>query len=362
LRRIDPLESRRLLIRGTNWVGDAVMSVPALKLIRKIFPNAHISLLVRPWVKDIYSGVDFVDAVLEVDKEHVHRGMRGIRLLAAELRNMRFDTAILLQNAFEAAYLAWAAGIPIRLGYSRDSRRLFLTHPARRAPELQNLHQAYYYLGILWAAGLTSVPPWKDPECRPSLRIPVRATDRSKAVQILRDHGIAPGERIVGLNPGAYYGGAKRWLSERYAQVAEALIEKSGIRIVLLGSAQERLISDEIAGNMKYKPTVLAGRTSLGELMGLIEQCTLLITNDSGPMHIAAALDTPQIAIFGSTSDMATGPLSRVARVLREPVDCSPCFLRECPIDLRCMKAVTVDCVLREAEAQLRQSERVFEP
>ena len=282
MKPIEPEKAGRILIRGTNWIGDAVMSIPAMREIRRIFPKSHISLLVRPWVKDVYSVVEFVDEVLEYDREGVHRGVGGLRRIAATLRRKKFDMAILLQNAFEAAWLAWLAGIPVRLGYARDARAFLLTHACRIDPRVRSVHQAYYYLGILSAAGLIDIAPWEHPEFPLRIQIGVRPGDVESAKDMLRAQGIGAGQVVIGLNPGAYYGGAKRWLSDRYADVADALARKHGARIVIFGAAGERRIADEIAQRMKSAPVVLSGQTTLGQLMGLLKECRLLITNDSG--------------------------------------------------------------------------------
>jgi heptosyltransferase II len=355
MREISPGNIRRLLVRSTNWVGDAVMSVPALRQIRRLFDQAHITLLVRPWVRDVYSGCGFANEILVFDKEKEHKGWGGLHRLASDLKRREFDAAILLQNAFEAAFLTWHARIPLRIGYARDGRGLLLTHACRIDPELKQEHQAYYYLGILAAAGL--IDSWKN--CGPlDIRLSVSPEHRTGARSLLKNSGVSEGETLVGLNPGAYYGGAKRWLTDRYAAVADALAADQHSRIVIFGAANERRIADEIAAAMRHEPVVLAGQTTLGDLMGLLSECSLLITNDSGTMHLGAALDVPQIAIFGSTSATATGPLSPEAEVIQHPVDCSPCFLRECPIDFRCMKAVTVPEVLEAAKRKLRSRAR----
>lgn len=348
MKPIEPAAIRRLLVRGTNWVGDAVMSVPALKEIRRIFPRARISLLVRPWVRDVYSAADFVDELLDYDKSAAHRGWAGNRRLITELKRGEFDLALLLQNAFDAAWLAWRARIPLRAGYARDARSFLLTHAVPIAPEIRKVHQGFYYLGILSGLGLIEPKVWERGEGLP-VSLPVRDSDRESARRLLLQNGIGTGETIIGLNPGAFYGSAKRWLSDRYASVADSLAVKYGARIIVLGASSDRPVAGEIVAMMRCRPVLLAGETTLGQLMGILGECSLLITNDSGSMHLAAALDVPQVAIFGSSSDIATGPLSARASVVKHPVDCSPCFLRECPIDFRCMKGVSTDDVLAEA-------------
>ena len=343
----------KVLIRGTNWVGDAVISIPAMREIRRIFPKAHISLLVRPWVREIYSAVEFVDEILDYDKSGTHKGFAGFQRLVSDLRQRRFDLAILLQNAFEAALLAWCARIPRRVGYARDGRSLLLTDACRIDPAVRRVHQAYYYLGILSGMGWLQERLWERDDFALSTTVGVLEADADTAREMLRTAGIQKGETVIGLNPGAYYGAAKRWFPDRYAAVADSLATRHGARIVIFGSSSDLAVAKEVAAAMGHAAVVLAGRTTLGQLMGLIKECRLLITNDSGPMHLAAALDVPQLAIFGSTSEIATGPLSRKAVVLKHQVECSPCFLRECPTDFRCMKEISAKQVLEEAERLL---------
>jgi heptosyltransferase II len=349
VKRPDISAARKILIRGTNWVGDAVISVPAMREIRRLAPQAHISLLVRPWVREIYSAVDFIDEILEYDKEGIHHGWRGFGKLVADLKNRRFDMAILLQNAFEAALLAWCARIPERVGYARDGRGFLLTGACRIDPGVRRVHQAYYYIDILSRMGWLEERLWERKDYPLSIRVSVRREDTEAAEEMLRASGIGEQETVLGVNPGAFYGPAKRWFPDRYAAVADNLQDEFGVRTIIFGSPGDLPVAKEVAANMKKPPVLLTGRTSLGQLMALIRRCRLLITNDSGPMHLAAALDVPQLAIFGSTSEVATGPLSREAVVIKQQVDCNPCFLRECPTDFRCMKGIPAERVLEEA-------------
>jgi heptosyltransferase-2 len=357
VKQLSPERIEKLLVRGTNWVGDAVMSIPTLRAIRRQFRNAHISLLVRPWVQDVYASAEFVDEILLYDKNGRHKGWKGMRRLAGELRARRFDLAILLQNAMEAALIAFLARIPLRLGYARDGRSILLTHAIRIDPEVRKVHQAYYYLGILSGVGLLGQHLWERNSYRlESIAMGVRESDSTAARAMLEAQGIARNDVVVGINPGATYGGAKRWPAERFAAVADALACEFSARIVIFGAPSDADIAQKVAAMMVRAPVVLAGRTSLGQLMGLIKECHLFITNDSGPMHLAAALGVPQLAIFGSTSEVATGPLSERAQVIKHQVDCNPCFLRECPIDFRCMLGIAVEDVLTAARALLSRN------
>jgi len=354
VKNLDPDRIRKIVVRGTNWVGDAVMSVPALREIRRVFCRSHITLVVKPWVRDVYSSVDFVDEVLPFDTAGAHRGAIGRLRIARELRNRQFDLAILLQNAFDAALIAWLSGIPRRLGYARDGRSLLLTHRCRVDPEVRRRHQVYYYLDLLSGCGLLPPRLWHQEEYVPSIAIGVDPHHREAARVLLGESGKAETEELIGLNPGAAYGPAKRWLTERYAAVADHFASKYGFRVAIFGAAGEVRIAEEIAGLMKSRPLILAGRTTLGQLMALIKECRLLITNDSGPMHLAAALQVAQVAIFGSTSETATGPLDPRSRVVKSQAECSPCFLRKCPIDFRCMTGIQVDQVIETAERVLQ--------
>jgi heptosyltransferase-2 len=356
---VKPIETsavRKILIRGVNWVGDAVLSIPAMRAVRRLFPEAHITLLATPWVSPVYSEVEYLDEILEYEKNGIHKGWAGLGRLAADLKQRRFDMAILLQNAFEAALLTWRARIPLRIGYARDGRSLLLTHPCKIDSGVRQVHQVYYYLGILSGLGLIAPKPWEQSELPTSTSIGIRKADRNAAISMLRANGIQEGDVVVSINPGAFYGEAKRWLPDRYAAVADALANRHGARIIILGAPNDMETVRTVAANMSSHPVILAGQTTLGQLMGLLKESDLLITNDSGPMHLAAALDVPQLAIFGSTSEVATGPLSNNATVIKHPVDCNPCFLRKCPTDFHCMKEIAVAQVLEAADRILEKN------
>lgn len=319
------LNFSNILVRATNWVGDAVMSLPALRAIRERFPQAKLSILAKPWVADLYRREPFFDEIILYDGRSPWRTGR-------QLRARRFDCAILLQNAFEAAWIAWLARIPVRIGYKRDGRQLLLT----RAVDVPNRgeiprHERFYYLELLRRAGLIE----SLPEC--------------EAIRLHRD--VNPnGARMIGVSPGAAYGTAKRWLPERFAEAAAALATERGASIALFGSKSERELCEQVAQLLTgHRVTNHAGETPLAEFIDLASSCELFLTNDSGAMHIASALGVPTVAIFGATDDTATGPTGPKAHVVRQPVECSPCLRRECPIDHRCMTGVSADRVVKEA-------------
>jgi heptosyltransferase-2 len=318
------VEYANILIRATNWVGDAVMCLPALRVIRDRFPKARIAVLAKPWVADLYRRESFADEVIQYDQSRW--------ATARILRPRKFDCAILLQNAFEAALIVWLARIPVRIGYNRDGRRLLLTRPVAvpKSGEIPR-HERFYYLELLRRAGIVDSLP-------PSDAIRLDAGDRTRA------------RKIIGVSPGAAYGNAKQWLPERFAEAAARLAEARGAEVALFGSSGERELCDQVARLLNgHRVTNYAGRTTLGEFIDLASHCELFLTNDSGAMHIASALGVPTVAIFGATDDVATGPTGPLARVVRERVDCSPCLLRECPIDHRCMTRVSAERVAVEA-------------
>jgi heptosyltransferase-2 len=334
----------KLLVRTTNWLGDAVMSIPALREIRGAFPGWEITLLARPWVADLYAREDFCDHIVRYENNGLHHGLSGKWKLAAQLRQTRFDCAVLLQNAFEAALLALLARIPRRIGYARDARGPLLTQavpvPAKgRLPP----HERFYYLELLRGAGLID----KLPDC-PDIRLSGAGRATESGWEEWRRRKLTA-KRWVGVSPGAAYGGAKRWLPERFAEAASALASELDAGIAIFGSNAEAELCGRIAQRVGPRAHNIAGTTSLAEFIDLAATCTVYLTNDSGPMHVAAALGVPTVAVFGATDHIATGPVSKRARVVREPVDCSPCFLRECPIDHRCMERVPSSKVIDEA-------------
>jgi heptosyltransferase-2 len=360
---LNPKRIRNLLIRGTNWVGDSVLSLPALKRARQVFPQAHISLLVLPWVSGIYDECTAVDEVVTYDRAATHRGLRGRIRLVRWLRQRRFDAAILFQNAFEAALLAALAGIPIRAGYDRDGRGWLLSHRISVDQRVSRLHQTYYYLDLMdqllecervalsTAAQRASTDPAPG---MPDISLQVSHSRKQLAKATMQARGVDFRANVVGVNPGASYGSAKRWLSDRYASLLDELIEHDEAAVVIFGSANEIAIAQSIQSTMRHPPVILSGRTRLAELIAMIACCNLFITNDSGPMHLAAALRVPTLAIFGPTDAIATGPMSPSAVVLNKSVECSPCLLRECPIDHRCMTQISVEEVYQQATRMLR--------
>ena len=327
-------------MRATNWVGDAVMSIPALRALRGRFPDAEIFILARPWVADLYRREPFCNRLIAFTA----RGLASKWRAARELRPLGFDCAILFQNAFEAAAIAFVAGIPERIGYARDGRSPLLTCavPTPRAHEIPR-HERYYYLELLHRARILDKVPDSD-----LIRLDGATAAREAGVQRFRQAAL--GDIVIGVSPGAAYGSAKRWLPERFAEAANRVARELGASVAVFGSKDERELCASVTAAVAAPSRNFAGETSLAEFIELAAACRVYLTNDSGAMHIASALGVPTIAVFGATDDAATGPTGPLARVVREPVECSPCLKRECPIDHRCMTRVEA---ARVAEAAL---------
>ena len=331
---------RRILVRVPNWIGDAVMCEPALAALHEIFPEVPITVLAKPAIAELLDGHPAVHATVVYDAQGRHAGLSGRWHLARRLRRDRFDLAVLFQNAFEAALITWLAGIRRRWGYATDGRSVLLSHPIRVPDRAESVHQVRYYTEMLRRLGVSNPPG--------SPRLYLKPFEEQQVADRLSAAGVESREFILGLNPGSVYGGAKRWLPDRFAEAADRLIEDVGRErgwVVIVGGRGEEALGREIAARMKSRTLVWSGQTSIRELMALSKRSHLFLTNDTGPMHIASAFGVPTVAIFGSTDWRTTTPYGSNYETVRHPVDCAPCMLRECPIDHRCMTGVTVEMV-----------------
>jgi heptosyltransferase II len=333
----------KVLVRATNWLGDAVISLPAIRIIRQRFPAAKIAVLARPWVADLYAREESIDQVIIYPAQN---GWWAKRAFAVRLRSESFDCAVLLPNAFDAALIAWLARIPERIGYKRDARGFLLTRavPAPEPGEIPR-HQRFYYLELLRRAGLIERFPQAD-------AILLGGLEAAREAGLLRLSALVGVSPVIGVSPGAANGSAKRWPPERFGQAAAAAARSTGSAVLIFGSTSERALCEtvaECARALGAKARNLAGETTLGEFIDLAAACRLFLTNDSGAMHITSALAVPTVAVFGATDDSATGPAGPLSRVVRAHAECSPCLLRKCPIDHRCMTRVTADRVAAEA-------------
>jgi heptosyltransferase-2 len=331
----------KILIRATNWVGDAIMALPAIRAVGKRFPDAEIAIVARLYVADIYRDQEICNQLIVYDPSGSHSGVSGRERLAEKLRAQKFDVALLLQNAFDAAWLAWRANIPERIGYARDGRSLLLTKavPVPKQEEIP-AHERFYYMELLRRAG------WID-----SLRdesfidLSVPEEKRRRADEFLCKSGVRQGVRRIAIGAGASYGSAKCWLPSRFAEAANRLQSEADADVILFGPSAEASVSKAISAEMRQPPIDLAGKTAIADLPALLSQCHLFIGNDSGAMHVAAAVGLPIVAVFGPTDPFGTAPVTPHFTIVQQKPYCSPCFLRRCPTDHRCMTAITAEMV-----------------
>lgn len=343
----------KVLIRATNWVGDAIMALPALRAVRKRFSDAEIAIVARPYVGDIYRDQGICDQLVPYDPKGLHSGWAGRERLAREIRTQKFDVALLLQNAFDAAWLAWRAKIPERIGYARDARSFLLTK-ALSVPKPGEIpaHEKFYYLELLHRAGwLESVLDEKF------IGLQVSDDKRKAADEFLHKSGARAAARRIAIGAGASYGSAKCWPPSRFAEVTNRLQSESDADVILFGTAGEAGVSAAIAAELRRPPIDLTGKTAIAELPALLSQCHIFIGNDSGAMHVAAAVGLPIVAVFGPTDPLGTAPVTPRCNIVQQRPYCSPCFLRRCPTDHRCMTAVTAEMVEAAAKPWLSSTQ-----
>jgi heptosyltransferase II len=320
----------RIVIRSTNWLGDAVMTIPAVRAFKRGRPDAHVAVLTPAKLADLWKSVDDVDEVISIE------GGEGVFAAASKLRG-KFDVAVVLPNSLRTAVEVWLAGIPRRVGYSGHYRRWLLNQVFRqkkkkKAHADRPKHQVFHYLTLAEYCG----------------------ADITNALESKAAPGSLSG-RVprLGVVPGAEYGPAKRWLPERFAEVMRRIHEDMQAEWRMFGVAKDREVADSILTQAGVPCIDRVGKTTLQELISELRQCDLLLTNDTGTMHLAASLGVPVVAIFGSTEPELTGPLGSGHIVLRKKVECAPCFLRECPIDFRCMKRIEVSEVVEAIRSRI---------
>ena len=326
----------RILIRSSNWLGDAVMSVPAVRAIKNGRPDAHVTIAAPAKIAPVWKLVPEVDAILPLASNSLLAAVRSIR------ERPRFDVAILFPNSLRAALEALLSGVRRRVGYRGHSRSWLLNQVMREQPPPRRLeHQSARYLRIAQICGAGNGQ-------QPTANIQIAASNQPSA---MNDQPLK-----IGLCPGAEYGPAKRWLSERFADAAVRVAAQAPVQWVLFGTPKDAEIGEQIAAGLGDSCVNRIGQTTLDQLILALRECRLLLTNDTGTMHLASLLGVPVVAIFGSTEPGLTGPLGDHHVVLRHHVECSPCFLRKCPIDFRCMKAVAVPEVVDAVLSILRRS------
>lgn len=338
---------KKILVRAPNWIGDAVMSLPALSALKALYPASEISVAAKTRVAPVYFNNPDVSAVIEYDDTGRHKGFMGRFKLASEIKEKGFDAAVLFQNAFDAAFLSFIAGIPARVGYARDFRTRLLTMPVEVTPEIKKRHQVYYYLNIVVAMGGKA----------PAMAVPaiyLTAEEQEWARGFLKENGLE-GRILVGAAPGASYGPAKRWAPESFAAALSRLSQVYGAVPLIFGSSIDKDSCAAVSSLLKARHMMdLCGRLTLRQFMALVALMKVFITNDSGPMHLSAAAGVATVAIFGSTDPALTGPVGERASVVIKKVECAPCFDRTCRYGhYKCLSGVSAAEVIDAAGAYI---------
>ncbi|MBN2244996.1 MAG: lipopolysaccharide heptosyltransferase II [Candidatus Aminicenantes bacterium] len=332
-----------IIIRAPNWIGDAVMTLPALDSFHLNFPDSHIWIAAKGWVKELFLNLDYIEGTISVPDSV---SLKNLLSSAASIKKYNFDTGLLFSNSFSSAFLFFAARIPNRWGYAKDGRKFLLTRTPSAIANKSRSHHVYYYLDLLKGLGLNTLSP--------ELNFPVPANVVLKAKNLLQASGVNLDHPIIVFNPGAAYGPSKQWPAFLFAQLGSMLQKALSAEIIIVGARSELEIGESIENQMQNKPYLLIGKTNLMELAGILKTATLVISNDSGPMHLANAVHTPVVALFGPTNPQVTGPLQPPSVVIKKEVPCWPCKYRECPLDHRCMLEITPEEVFNTCQEILK--------
>lgn len=342
------LHPKNILIRMPNWLGDVVMATPVLEDLRHFWPDAKITTMCQSNVAPLLVNNPFIDEIFSYKKPSgwIHR--QSHVTLIEQLKRGNYDLGLLLTNSFSSAWWFWKGNVENRIGYGGNLRNLLLNQSIPFPADKEKQHLVITYKELLTPLGipLSNTPP----------KLYLSPQEKQSAKELLKTHRIDPEkDLVIGINPGAAYGSAKCWPPDRFRKLTQQLLEKPNIRLLYFGDQSGAPVVNEICEGMPESVVNLAGKTSLRELIALIDCCALFLTNDSGPMHIAAALGTRLVALFGSTSDVKTGPYL-TGKVIHKHVECSPCYKRVCPIDFRCMKRIEVDEVYNALQNLLNEA------
>ena len=335
---LSQFKPQNIIVRMPNWVGDMVMATPILSDLRKAFPDARLTAMCRAPISDLLQEDVEIDELFSFTKSSrlVRRDEK--KNILDRLRSGHYDLGLILPTTFSSAWWFWQGKVKIRIGFDGAGRRALLTHPLEKPVNVQKQHLIMTYKHLLSPLGI----PISD--TKPRLYLKENEIDLAKI--LLSQHGVKPHHKIIGINPGAACGSAKCWLPERFREVTMKLLEDKDVIVVYFGDLVTSTLVKEVCQGLSTRVVNMAGLTSLRELACLISLCNVLLTNDSGPMHIAGALGTPIIALFGSTSSIVTGPWQE-SKVIQKHVECAPCYRRTCPIDFRCMKQIGVEEVVQ---------------
>jgi len=341
----------KIVVRGTNWIGDAVMQIPALRELRRIFPLSRISLLTRGWAKGIFEDADFIDEILIIEKSESK--IRDVLAQSKILKNLNFDLAVLFPNSFESALVAKLGVIPKRFGYAKDARAFLLTDAVPIPVWKNERHEVFYYLNLVAEVEKRILGTETVTTNNPRFNLIISGARKTRAREILSENGVDLTKRIVALGVGSTNSRAKRWQAISYAKLNDKLQNESNANVILVGATDELDISNEVYEKSKKKPIILTGATNLAEAAAILSEVGLFVSNDMGLAHIASAVGTKTLVIFGPTNPKTTRPWN--AEIIYKAVECAPCMLRDCPIDHRCMTRISADEVFEKAKELLRR-------
>jgi heptosyltransferase II len=325
---------KNIIVRMPNWLGDLVMSTPILHDLRHHFPDAKITAMCPSSISSLLLEDPHINELISFNRPGRWLNQKAKAEIIDPLRNGNYNCAILLTNSFSSAWWFWRAGIKNRIGYPMHLRRFLLDRSVPIPKEIETQHLVITYKMLLESL---EIPLSATP---PSLYLTLK--EQSEARELLQSHGVQLHHRLIGMNPGAAYGSAKCWPADRFKELTAKLLQNPNVEIIFFGDKAGAPLVNEICAGYSERVTNLAGKTTIRQLMSLLRTCDVLLTNDSGPMHIASALGTPLLALFGSTNDRTTGPY-KGAQIIHKHVTCSPCYRRECPIDFRCMTSISAE-------------------
>lgn len=319
----------KIVVRTPNWIGDTILALPAIENLKKNFPQAQIWMATIERVKDLFTSPDSAEGIISLPNL---TELRNLRDFTQKLKEFDFDIGLLLTNSFSSAFLFYLAKIPERWGYQSDGRGILLTKGVPLKEEEDSCHQVNYYLDLISGLGLRTR--------QLEINLPLYQEEKEAARKKLLSLSLDLSRPLIILSPGAYYGPAKRWPASHFAGLATLFQKRKAAEIIIVGSSDEIELGESVASFMKKKPVIFTGKTTLRELLGLISQAALFVTNDSGPMHMANALKVPVVAIFGPTNPKVTGPFQQPSTIIKKDVACWPCSYRKCPYDHRCMMRI----------------------
>ena len=339
----------RILLTRTDRIGDVVLSTPAIKAVRDKYPDAYIAFMVRSYAKDIVDGNPYLDEVIVYDKYGKQKSLISTIFFALGLRKKKFDLSIMLHPTNRVYLISFLVGIPKRVGYDRKLSYL-LTKKVPHVKQEGKKHESEYTLDLLRAIGIDT----KEKE----LFVPVHEKDIEKIEEFFSEYHIGNDVKLVAINPGAS-SRSKMWPSRNFAKLADKLAKEFKARILIVSNDVNREAANVMARAMKYEPVNLIGKTTVGELVALLSKCNLFISNDSGPVHIASAVETPVISIFGrknpGLSPKRWGPTGKNSAVFHKDVGCNPCLAEGCKINFKCLEAITPDEVFEVASRLLKE-------